>query len=109
MDFDCTCVWRELLATSPYFLAGNPDARCPVVSRGVTHIHEVSVPTPKSKSGRVTGTWLRNFQIADCSDSEDSDYSEHDQEENEEGDVASFENNKNRFGRKINKPDRYGW
>ena len=41
----------------------------------MTHIHEVSVPTPKSKSGRVTGTWLRNFQIADCSDSEDSDYS----------------------------------
>ena len=75
----------------------------------MTHIHEVSVPIPKSKSGRVTGTWLRNFQIADCSDSEDSDYSEHDQEENEEGDVASFENNKNRFGRKINKPDRYGW
>ena len=73
----------------------------------MTHIHEVSVPTPKSKSGRVTGTWLRNFQIADCSDSEDSDYSEHDQEENEEGDVASFENDKNRFGRKINKPDRY--
>ena len=61
----------------------------------MTHIREVySVPTPKSKSGRVTGTWLRNFQIADCSDSEDSDYSEHDQEENEEGDVASFENNK---------------
>ena len=75
----------------------------------MTHIHEVSVPTPKSKSGRVTGTWLRNFQIADCSDSEDSDYSEHDQAEDEEGDVASFENNKNRFGRQINKPDRYGW